>query len=121
MLTPIQALLSAILTGFLVQLLTIRFYNQHENVLEHKNLIIQPQKIAVNVPESLQLPKCPLEELATPPPVEVNKLIDAIFVTHAIEDDKPEIKETEETPTPITILNESNFQSIYTGDWLILA
>lgn len=120
MLTPIQAILSAILTGFIVQLLTIKFNYNNVVIKDAVPVTTSNFKIDKTVPEWLQLPKCALDEPVPPP--EVNKLLDAIFVTHATEADPIE----EETPIPValpfvTVLNESNFQSVYTGDWLILA
>lgn len=124
MLTPLQALLSALLTALIVQYLSIKYAVASED---------QQLKIAVisrKIPKTLLLPTSSLgDEPPPPPPPEVNKLLDAIFVSHGIEDqivkDDGKVDENiEETPLEkkeIIILDESNFSSVYNGDWLILA
>ena len=111
MLTPLQALLSAFLTGLIVQYLSIKF--EHKN--ETKNLKIVLDR---TIPKTLLLPtSSPGDE----PPLEVNKLLDAIFVSHGIEAETTAENLNLPEKREITILDQSNFSSVYTGDWLILA
>lgn len=113
MLTPLQALLSAVLTGLIVQYLSVKF--GLPETIEIKN--IKKLKIVDrSVPRTLQLPTCLPED--EPPSAEANKVIDAIFVTHGIEAQNE--LEMDIYKVPIN-LDESNFSSIYSGNWLILA
>lgn len=114
MLTPLQALLSAVLTGLIVQYLSVKFGFPEVQVIESiKNLKIFDR----SVPKTLLLPTCLPED---EPPAEVNKVIDAIFVSHGIAADLEQQVNSESGPEIIT-LNESNFSSVYSGNWLILA
>lgn len=159
MLTPIQAILSALLTAVLVQFLTQRAlnYSEHDN-----NLVIKD--------EIINLKQNEYENFQESVPDEVNKLLDAIFVTHGVGIEEGKIDEDEETEKggekgletlekdeiteekieiidnneivkdnvplfyqenvkeesirnkkEILQLDPENFNSIYTGDWLILA
>ncbi len=142
MLTPIQALTSALLTALIVQFLTLKFTTDNQielvdysnDVNDHKN------QITNLVPESnpiIPIPNSRIEE-----PEELNKLLDAIFVSHGTEDKSEEpgipVDVVEEVDDKINEQNEpikpeiairkqllhldaGNFDSIYTNDWLILA
>lgn len=112
MLTPLQALLSAVLTGLIVQYLSVKYgFPEELEIINVKEL----RTIDRSVPITLQLSTClPDEE----PSVEVNKVLDAIFVTHGIETEIEKHLNSELVPKT---LNESNFSSIYSGNWLILA
>ena len=116
MLTPFQALLSAVLTGLIVQYITIKF----EKLETPSEILSKPQIVLDRtIPKTLLLPTSSPED---EPSVKVDKLLDAIFVSHGV---KAEIAEIEEESNvikrEIIILNESNFVSVYSGDWLILA
>lgn len=147
MLTPIQAITSALLTAVLVQFLTLKFsdYQQKELFKSEEN-VTRTKEIVPNIT------KIPIQDSRSEEPEEVNKLLDAIFVTHGVED-KPEEKQSkvEEVLEQIVIVTEQNehfqpaennktvdiepsvthkvvlnldsksFNSIYTSDWLILA
>lgn len=113
MLTPLQAFLSALLTAFIVHYLSLKYEIPTVDV-KNKLVIIDR-----TVPKTLLLPTSSPED----EPLEVNKLLDAIFVSHGIETETvEEEKETEKLQKKeILILDESNFSLVYTGDWLILA
>lgn len=144
MLTPIQALTSALLTALLVQFLTLKFttdnqtelFDNSNNVNDHENQIINL------VPESN--PIIPIPDSRSEEPEEVNKLLDAIFVSHGAEDKSEEpgipvdvveavddqikvLELVESTESEIVIrkkvlhLDTDNFDALYTADWLILA
>ena len=115
MLTPFQAFLSAALTALLVQYLSLKYENQPEN--KSSVTFAASALIDRTVPKTLLLPTSSADDEPTP---EVNKLLDALFVSHGIEEEtaqeaiKPQKKE-------ILVLDDLNFSAVYTGNWLILA
>lgn len=116
MLTPLQAFLSAILTALIVQYLSIKYEIPSPDAKNEAVIIDR------TIPKTLLLPTSSPED----EPLEVNKLLDAIFVSHGVETESfKEEEETEKLELPqkkgILVLDESNFSSVYTGDWLILA
>lgn len=115
MLTPLQAFLSALLTAFIVQYLSLKYESKIPTVDANNKLVI----IDRTVPKTLLLPT----SLPEDQPIEVNKLLDAIFVSHGIETETVDKeKRTEKLQKKeILILDESNFSLVYKGDWLILA
>lgn len=116
MLTPLQALLSAVLTGLIVQYLSSKFELREELDDKIKNLkIILPDR---KIPKTLLFPTSSPED---EPPLEVNKLLDAIFVSHGIQAEEADNSKLLPERREIIIIDESNFLSVYTGDWLILA
>jgi hypothetical protein len=117
MLTPLQACLSAILTALIVQYLSIKFtIETSENKSTKLDFVLDR-----TIPKTLLLPTSSPDD--EPPLLEVNKLLDAIFVSHGIEIESFNEFEKSELPEKrkIVDLDESNFSLVYTGDWLILA
>lgn len=158
MLTPAQAILSALLTAILVEFLTRR-YGSGSN---YETIPLESEIIkTITISNNLEIPS---EPPAPPAAAEVNKLIDAIFVSHGIGiepestvenvteateiataeietenlnktetlDDSAEAQNNEQIapflfpflfpfPFPVLELDESNFNSLFTGNWLILS
>lgn len=180
MLTPIQAIVSALLTAVIVQLITLQLNKLEANEAENNTLNEIITDISSHNPntnfESISSIKNDAKFNRNEADSEVNKLIDAIFVTHGMEDkssaetfesvessesvkpsessesEKPSessgstkpaesaesvepVDESLEKPTqspspessdspqqePPVHLHEDNFNSVYSGDWLILA
>lgn len=117
MLTPVQIFISTAISAIIIQILTVNFtrinLEKDDLKLDDNPNIFNLNKMAIT--STIQSPYCsPTPE----PEPEVNKLLDAIFVTHAIEAEEP-IKE--QLLPAILDLNEHNFESVYANNWLILA
>lgn len=157
MLTPAQAILSALLTAIFVEFLTRRYGYNYEQQLPAP---LEPETIkSPFLSDNLEIPAAVAEE-----PDEVNKLLDAIFVSHGVgiepaeglavtenqseqvsENQSPDVAaadtetvtaetitaetETADDPSPtahnstiaVLELTESNFDSLFTGNWLVLS
>ena len=151
-LTPLQYLISALLTGILVHFLSLYSINVQSNeqviivavdknakmdTLESSPMSREPP-MSRELPLSLQGPFFCLKKRESSANVDLDNLLDAIFVSHGIEIQKnenephqnpivdttaPELNlnnaESLNSPIPLS-LNDSNFDSVLNGNWLIL-